>query len=354
MSVSRNEGWKSTLFMTYAKYLEQNPNSNFRNYLVAYFDADAKNRIIRAIEGEGMGNLSRLTNNLPTMHPIVSNRDIIESFKNTVHLLEESKDKETTLKRWYYASMDILSKLYLDPQGKIKDELLQTVVGDKYKTLDDVKSALYGNPEDPKKVHAVADQVIASVGLGIQMVLATDKEISDITTKYHEHSMGMSEDPENNVRVADLLPNFGYEDLKNFKLSDYYLCRIEWLNQQKLFLRGANELATDKINNLDEVVNALYGKVVGASPLVNQEEYDQHFATAFKTFDKFASELMKKNPELADGIDQYRKLRDNTFRELPPADSKDRPKILENFGERIKTLQEDMKETYQQSNRFRL
>ena len=160
------ESKHSSLYITFPEYLKQpdNGNKNFNDYLLDYFREKAAPLILKALDGQ-FGLLSRIANDLSTIHPELSKSMVVDQFIAAVDFMDdtESQYRSDVLKRWCLASINIISRLFLDKEGKIKTKYLATLINnEKLTTIEEVSHYLYGEPEIPSRIKDIANQIVGS------------------------------------------------------------------------------------------------------------------------------------------------------------------------------------------------
>lgn len=317
------------LFPTFEKFQQKpgNETKSFNDYLITYFKARAIPYVRVALSGQ-LGQLSRITEDLATIHPRLSNKDIIQQYmlavadlENEKKLIEHAKLAKNPnqekikrsemqlpliLKRWFYASVNIMSHLFLDQSGKIKEMYLKELIDDKFKNLQEVTAVLYGDPETQDKIKRVADQIVGSAALAVIQILVADQEIID-NPIFNARSFGL---PSDNINLRNFNKTINYDALKNFLMVDPLLGRIERVRMQKNFLQALNKLLPPEkqINDLDEVLNDLFDKLVLASPNVDSELFDMIYNTYLNRIIHYTQDIGAKEPKLLEILNQFEEI----------------------------------------------
>ncbi len=301
-------------YLTYKNYLKQsgNKNKNFNDYLLDYFKIKAVPCILRALNNDTLGILSRITNDLPDVHPELPISRIADQFITAVDFMnDEQQYKAQTLERWFYASITLITFLFLDRDGLIKDKFLNLLIGQEVKnqpltSLQDVKHALYGNPFNQDRASEIAKLVVGSASVAISQIICSDPAVQTIE-KYRDRAMGV---PEDDIRLAKIQQQCNFEKLRDYMFNDYYLCRIKLFEIQRDFLVAVNNLLPEKdqIKDLQKDLNILIDRLYIHAPVAGTQAYNDVFNFYLHMMETTEKELKLKKPEISSYIDQFMSL----------------------------------------------
>lgn len=84
---------QTNVYVTFGTYQTKYPTKKFKDYLIAYFNERGKIWLLDAILGKGLGNISRIMNDLSIFHPEVTNNDFVKQYRDVVDIMEKKKGK---------------------------------------------------------------------------------------------------------------------------------------------------------------------------------------------------------------------------------------------------------------------
>lgn len=301
-------------YFTYKDYLQQsgNKDKNFNDYLLDYFQAKAVPLIVRALNNDTLGLISRITNDLPSIHPELQTARISDQFKTAVDFMNDDQQyKAQTLERWFYASVTLITFLFLDRDGLIKDKFLNLLIGQQVKnqpltSLQDVKNALYKNPFNQERVTEIAKFVVGSASVAISQIICSDQTIQTVA-KYRDRAMGI---PEDDIRLAKIQQQCNFPKLQDYMFNDYYLCRLKLFEIQRDFLVAVNNglPQEDQIKDLQKDLNILIDRLYIHAPVAGTQAYNDVFNFYLHMMETTEQDLKKKRPEISSFIDQFMSL----------------------------------------------
>lgn len=282
-----------------------NQNKNFNDYLIDYFKEKSVPIILKAIGTAQLGLFSRITNDLSTIHPELSHAKIVDQFISAVNFMDDvdTQYRSDVLKRWFFASVNIIAQLFLDNEGRLKNKFLATLVGKKFATIQDVARTLYGEPEDSSRVATISTQIIGSAAVAVTQLLASDQRIIELET-YRDRAYGM---PKDGIRLQSFFNNLTFDVLKKFLVEDFYLCR---LSLTKIFNTALINLCSTlpeqyQVTTLPNDLNGIYDRLIICSPIAGTQDYNDVFNYYLRMLAGYEDELKAKIPELEHEISQF-------------------------------------------------
>jgi hypothetical protein len=290
---------ESSLYVTYDAYkkIPGNEAKLFNQYLLDYFKEKAVPWITKYIEERSqIGCLSRLTNDLPTIHPELSNAKFCDYYKMAINFMNdvEKQYRVDVFRRWVYASINIIAQLFIDKDGKIKDKFLQQMVGANYATLQEVKDALYGKPENQEIITATANVVIGSAAIGVSQILTEEHTLLS-NQKYLERFGGI---PDDKVTMNTLSQALTFASLGNYLEEDYYLCRIRLFQRFNAVLIDLNSSFPEGHKSVlaGDDLNLMYDRLVLWSPIAGTMDYNLFYNAYLNTYATIVDQLSEANP----------------------------------------------------------
>lgn len=242
--------------------------------------------------------------------------------------------------------MTLITFLFLDHEGLIKDKFLNLLIGHQVKnqpltSLQDVKNVLYGKPFNQERALEIAKLVVGSAGVAISQIVASNYTVQTVE-KYRDRAQGL---PEDDIRLAKIQQQCDFEKLGEFMFDDYYLCRIKLFELQRDFLVAVNnELPSqDQVKDLQKDLNILIDRLYIHAPVAGTQAYNDVFNFYMHMMETTEQELTQKRPEIKSYIDQFMFLSVNCFRNL--THTTQRKPILQNLGGSLFGLLQQIRES---------
>lgn len=346
------------LFISYKGYqrLPGNEEKTFDDYLSDYFRAKALPEIQRGLDPTGrpdrLSHFSRICNDLTTLSPRYTDTDIIHMFMLSMEVLDKAKtviDKNEVLKRWFYIYGLNTSLLFLEKNGKIKEQFLSIIAEDPRfgGNVRAVKDAFYGSPEDPMKVQAIADQILAAGLLLVGQILIDNKETKSHKRVYAEFKMDKKGDPIKSkdktiISLADpkLLPTFA--GLSQLFRQDPKLSKLEKYEIISNFLLKVNELVPveDQIESLSSDFKVLQEQLAWANSIVGTIEYKMTSQLVADFFAAHIETVARISPALEEIMGELKNLLKEYNSVSKKASPGGRERALAELGSKLSSLEE--------------
>jgi hypothetical protein len=347
--------FESNVYMTFEQFKasQGNENKNFNDYLLAFFKDKAVAYFDKFFQenDQYLGQICRITNDLATIHPQLSNEEIASQFRASVEALEhEPEFQEELIKRWFFSTTNFITNLFLNDEGKLRKKFQKLLI-DKEKgrpDLEAVRRELYGHPEDPERILLIGDRIVASAALAASQIICTDEAVLNEQACV---DIAMSPKMEaTDIRLQSMLRELKYHTSQEILLEDYFLSRIEFHRQQIKFLNAVNDVLPESQRNpnLQRILDNLLNKVILASPTAGTHSYLAVYGELFNGIYENYETILQHRPDLEVELQLFNQLSHDFYLGLQSEQGKNRPGLLEAFAVSLNRLAKSIVENLEE------